>query len=125
MDKTLIKKEFKALGTEINVWLVAYEEEKEKVLESARKLENFYKQKEKIFSRFDLKSELSLLNKNLGKFQKASEDIFSLSERSLVYNEFSQGFFDPRIFDILEKIGYEKDFYSSDFKNKEIKYNQY
>jgi FAD:protein FMN transferase len=116
MAINLIKKNFKALGTEIGIWIVC-DEEKDSSKE-LKKLEEYYLEKEKILSRFNPDSELSVLNKNPGKFQKASEDILYLSQKSLEYFELSRGFFDPRILEILEKIGYKNDFYSSDF-NKE------
>jgi FAD:protein FMN transferase len=111
----LTKKSFKALGTDVEIWLVCENTYCNKEFE---KLEYFYFQKEKILSRFDPDSELSILNKNLGKIQKTSEDILNLSRKSLGYNEFSQGFFDPRMIEILEKIGYKKNFYSSDFSKE-------
>ncbi len=110
-ENLIFRRSFKGLGTDIVLTLVVdkekNEEEAKKIFE---KIKELYQKKENIFSRFDLASELSLLNDNLGKFQKASEDIINLCKLSLEYNESSYGFFDPRIIEVLEKIGYDRDF---------------
>ena len=106
----LREKKFKALGTEIYFQLVCAEELKEKAEKQLEVLQDFYFSVEKIFSRFDPKSELGQFNQNLGKFLKASPHFLAVAKKNLEYCALSNGLFDPRIIEILEFIGYEKDF---------------
>jgi thiamine biosynthesis lipoprotein len=106
----LIKKKFEALGTEIEIQMIFGGEKKEKIKKDLEKVESIYREKEKILSRFDGKSELAKLNNNLGNFFEVSEDIAYLAEKSFKYYDISGGIFDPRILDVLEKIGYDRDF---------------
>ncbi|HAT73837.1 MAG: ApbE family lipoprotein [Candidatus Moranbacteria bacterium GW2011_GWF2_36_839] len=118
---SIFSQEFRALGTEIKIFLVI---DKEKNIEDAKdileEIKKIYQDKEKIFSRFIEKSELSKLNENLGIFKTASEDILFLAQKSLEYYKESGGYFDPRILEILENVGYEKDFRINTFSQKEI-----
>jgi len=112
---------FRALGTDIGICIVAdgYAEKRkaQKDLNAAKKI---YFSKEKIFSRFDSDSELSKLNKNPASFQKASPDVVYLAGKALRYNEASGGIYDPRVIEVLERIGYDKDFRSKDFSNVDL-----
>jgi FAD:protein FMN transferase len=110
MLEEIFEDEFKALGTQIHIWVLFKPGEEEKIKKDIKKLKEFYFRKEKIFSRFDPESELNYFNQNLGKFVKASEDFVYLCQKSLEYCEFSDGFFDPRVIEVLESIGYDKDF---------------
>ncbi|MDD3487060.1 MAG: FAD:protein FMN transferase [Candidatus Moranbacteria bacterium] len=118
VKKEIIKSAFRALGTEILIQIAVNASEKEKAGKDIEKAKEIYRQKEKIFSRFDPESEMSRLNQNLGVWQNASPDILYLSQRILEYGKISGGLYDPRIVEILEKIGYDKDFRSLDFANK-------
>lgn len=119
---SIFSDEFRALGTEIKIFLVISKEknidETKSILEEIRKI---YQEKEKIFSRFDEQSEISKLNSNLSIFKNASEDILYLAQKSLEYYKESEGYFDPRIVEILEEVGYKKDFKTNDFSQKEIR----
>jgi len=116
-----INSDFRALGTDINVRVVVGDEaEKEKTREDLEKAKNIFFSKEKIFSRFDAESELSKLNKNIGTWQKASTDMLYLAGRALYYNGISGGLYDPRVIEVLEKIGYDKDFKNKDFSKSEL-----
>ncbi|MFA6047561.1 MAG: FAD:protein FMN transferase [Parcubacteria group bacterium] len=101
-----MKINFKALGTDISIQIISdnisngLEEE----------IKNFYCEKEKTFSRFDKNSKLSTLNNNLGKYNTASSDIIEVAGKCLEYNKDTDGYFDPRIIEVLESIGYDKDF---------------
>lgn len=113
-------KKFNALGTQIEVRLVAKDEnERKKALDDLSSVEKIYRNKEKILSRFDSGSELSKLNGNLGKFFEASADVVYLAKKSLEYYNESEGMFDPRILDALEKIGYDRDFGSIKVEEKD------
>lgn len=118
MNKPVSKSDFKALGTDIHIEIVfgnSSPKEKEKAGKDLFEIENIYRAKQKVFCRFNVESELSRLNQNLGKYNPASKDILYLAGRALFYNKISGGFYDPRVIEILEKIGYKKDFKKNDF----------
>jgi len=118
----IVKETFKALGTGILILIVGKNpEEIEKAKRVSKIIQSLYEEKEKIFSRFDEESELSFLNKQIEKFQAASEDMLAITRKSLEYNAESGGLFDPRIIEILENIGYGKNFPENDFKTIAIK----
>jgi FAD:protein FMN transferase len=124
MLKQVIHSNFRALGTEINIQLVISEEkERQKAEKSIAKIKELYKEKQRIFCRFYEKSELNRLNSNLGSFQKALPDIIYLAQRAFFYNKLSGGLYDPRVIEILEKIGYSKDFKKAVFSKMEIPKN--
>jgi thiamine biosynthesis lipoprotein len=62
----------------------------------------------KKFSRFNSKSELSLMNKSYPKEFIASKELFELVKLSLELNKKGQGFYDPTLIDLLESYGYDK-----------------
>lgn len=120
MKKSVFRSDFKALGTEINIQIVVgREEERNRAKDDAEEVKKLFFEKQKIFDRFDSRSELSRLNKELGHFQNVSEDMLYLVSRALYYNKISGGLYDPRIIGFLEQIGYKRDFRSNDFSNKE------
>lgn len=106
--------EFKALGTEIYFQLLADEGNDANAEKDLAELKEFYFFQEKIFSRFSIESELNFFNHNLGEFHKASADLLQVAEKVLLYYTLSDGLFDPRIIETLEKIGYAKDFKTLD-----------
>lgn len=79
----------------------------QKLLDGAEKI---FRQNEKIFSRFDAESELARLNSNLGKETAVSREMAEVLELCLKFNEISGGYFDPRVLENLERLGYDKDF---------------
>ena len=116
-----INSDFRALGTDINIRIVFDNEaEREKAKKDLEEAKNIFFQKEKIFSRFDPESELCRLNENIGVWQKASPDMLYLAGRALYYNDISGGLYDPRVIEILEKIGYDKDFKRKDFSKTDL-----
>jgi len=113
-----VKSNFRALGTDINIRIVCNNEtEKEKAKRDLKKAKDIFFSKQKIFSRFDNKSELCQLNRNLGIWQKISPDMAFLAKRALFYHRESGGLYDPRIIDVLENIGYK----SKNIENKDSK----
>jgi FAD:protein FMN transferase len=109
--KLEINCDFRSLGTDVNICIVfSHETESEKAKKDLEEAKNIFFSKEKIFSRFDSGSELCGLNKKIGMWQKASPDMFYLAGRALHYNDISGGLYDPRVIEVLEKIGYDKDF---------------
>ncbi|OGI25888.1 MAG: hypothetical protein A3J76_05150 [Candidatus Moranbacteria bacterium RBG_13_45_13] len=111
------------MGTDIYLELVLNEGSGERIRKAEcdlKEARDIYRKKEKIFSRFDPESELSRLNKKLSSWQDASPDMLYLSGRALYYNKISGGLFDPRIIDILERIGYCGDFKTRNFSSVRI-----
>jgi thiamine biosynthesis lipoprotein len=120
--KSLLKKDFSAMGTNISVEVVLDSaKSKENVRKSLNEVENIFRNLEKIFSRFDPKSELSKINARLNQELDMSEPMADVLKLSLKFNELFEGFFDPRIIKILEKIGYDKDFRKNNFNISEEK----
>ncbi|MDD5490052.1 MAG: FAD:protein FMN transferase [Candidatus Moranbacteria bacterium] len=124
MNMPVSKLGFRALGTEIFLEIVlngVYEKKKaESNLEETKRI---YEEKQKVFCRFNPESELNRINKNIGAWQKASKDMLFLAERALFYNKISGGLYDPRVIEILEKIGYGKDFRKNDFSKMKAPVN--
>ncbi len=119
MEDNIFEKEFKALGTDVYIGIVAFKNEDKKVYLSFKKAENICREKELIWSRFNLESELSKINNNLGISHTASEDMVYLAKKSLDYYLKSKKIFDPRILEGLEKIGYKRTFLDNDFNVKD------
>ncbi len=109
MKETAIKSFF-ALGTEIEIELLLDEKSESQALEDLQQLETFYRKKEKIFNRFDSQSEISKFNSNLGKFLPASSDMLFLANDFLERHAQSQGYLEPRILEVLESVGYDRNF---------------
>lgn len=117
MEKEIFELQFGGWGTNIDVQIVAQGNNlQEKARNDLNGIRDLYSKYEKIFSRFDKESELSKLNSNIGVFQKASPEIIEIAKKCLKYNKETNGFFDPRIMDNLERAGYVKNFYENDFE---------
>jgi len=72
------------------------------------------------YSRFDDRSELSLLNKKYNQIKKISNELFNLIEFSIKLNKSSDGAFDPTIIDFLETYGYTSKYEFEKLKHKKI-----
>lgn len=118
MEKNIFEKEFKALGTDIYLQIVASPAEVLKIEKTFVFIEDFYRKKELVFSRFNPDSELTKLNKKLKEFNRASEDILYVASVALDYYAKSEGIFDPRILADLEDLGYKYNFTENEFKDK-------
>lgn len=116
------KKEFSAMGTNISVEIVLNNESSRK---SAQKnldeVEKIFRNLEKIFNRFNPESELSKINESLNQELNISEPMTDVLRLSLKFNQLFEGYFDPRIIENLEKIGYDKDFRNNNFNISETK----
>jgi len=107
----VVSKQFEKFGTEIDFQIVVGNESK--IVEARKNLERAEEkcdEIEKIFSRFDLKSELMVVNFSLGKSLAVSEKFLEVAKLALKYNKDTHGYFDPRIISQLENSGYEHDF---------------
>jgi len=115
-----VRSSFRALGTEIDIQIAVETKNRKAADKAIRETKKLFEAKQKIFDRFDPESEISRLNRRVGKFQPASPDFLYLAQRALRYNEISDGLYDPRIIEVLEKIGYNSDFRKKDFSNVEL-----
>lgn len=108
---TVISKQFKKFGTEIDFQIVVAD--KMEILAAQKDLETAQlkcDEIEKIFNRFDPKSELMKLNAQLGVVVKVSAQFLEIAKLVLKYNQETQGYFDPRVIGDLENSGYANDF---------------
>lgn len=121
----LAKLDFQAMGTDIYIEIVLDGDTSSAKAEIAiEKVKNVFYEYEKIFSRFRPDSELSKINRSIGEKIHVSDEMFEVLGLCLKFNEISQGYFDPRIIENLENIGYSKDFLNNDLNsknNREIK----
>jgi thiamine biosynthesis lipoprotein len=108
--REVVRKNFKALGTDIAAQLVCDESSVNDAEKKLDELQKFYLSAQKIFSRFDPESELNQFNQNLGEFNKTSPHFLAVARKILDYYKLSEGMFDPRVIAVLEQIGYAKDF---------------
>lgn len=103
---------FRAMGTDVSVEITDLhgldaDLHGQSFLEEVK---NIFAKKEKIFSRFNEDSELSKINSNLGKEIEISNEMLEVLELCLKFHEISGGYFDPRVLENLERLGYDKDF---------------
>lgn len=111
LKNNFLEKNFWALGTDISIRIIFNEEvDRLRLKNDLLAVEKIYRRKEKTFSRFDQESELSKLNFNLGNWQKVSADFLELSILALKYHQETAGIFDPRIIEVIETLGYDRDF---------------
>lgn len=119
-NPALVTDKFRTIGTDISIDIVVNSEsEKRKATAELEAAKNIFSRNEKVFSRFQEDSELSGINKNLGKELRVSLSMMEVLELCLRYYQESQGYFDPRIIGNLEKIGYTKDFKNHDLNSGE------
>ncbi len=107
----IVRSQFVSMGTNIDIQIVV-SSEREQLLakKDLAAAATYYGEFEKIFSRFDCESELSMINRKLGEKHETSHHLLEVARRSLRYYDNSEQLFDPRILDALESSGYDKDF---------------
>lgn len=108
-------KQFKCFGTDIGINIIAYPEASTSAKKSIQDTEKFFFNIENNFSRFNPQSEISRLNNSLHENFKISPEMLEILTACLKYYHASAGYFDPRIINDLEKIGYLHDFHSHNF----------
>lgn len=120
-----ISADFQAMGTDVFIEIVFGHPVSKgtpgvlpRAQKSIERIKEIFAEQEKIFSRFREDSELTGINNELGKEIIASEKMFSVLGLCVKFYELSSGYFDPRVLENLEKIGYDKDFRSNNL-NKE------
>lgn len=121
MSNRIVFDNFRAMGTDISVEIVISQEQEKQVHEALQRVKEIFAENEKIFSRFDDESELSKINASLNKEIAVSDKMFEVLELCVKFNTISDGYFDPRVIGVLEKIGYDKDFKTNDLNTEETK----
>ncbi|MDP1883785.1 MAG: FAD:protein FMN transferase [Candidatus Moranbacteria bacterium] len=113
---TRINDAFQCMGTAVAVEITVADavDAAGKARKAIGGIKDIFAENERIFSRFDPDSELSRINANIGKRMGVSEKMFEVLELCLKFYELSEGYFDPRVLENLEKIGYDRDFRSND-----------
>lgn len=97
---------FKALCTEIII-CAEISQNKRDVLQDIKKMFCDFEQK---FSRFSTTSELSQLNQFYGKEFNASPMMIKIIKQAKIAHTRTNGIFNPAIINILENLGYDKNF---------------
>ena len=105
------KHDFHTMGTEISVEIIVETEVDATQINSVlRQSEKIFLFNEQVFSRFNPQSELSQINQNTGREIKISKKMFDVISLCLDFYESTDKYFDPRIIDKLERIGYNQNF---------------
>lgn len=107
--KFTVTKEFRAMGTDIVIDIVTYSPSDAQI--SCDNAQSLFEEYEEVFSRFRETSELSQLNAQCGKRVKVSTLLFSAIASAGAFYDQTHGYFDPRIIETLEGIGYDQDFH--------------
>lgn len=105
MNATLLKHEFRAMNSDIELQAAGPDAERR-----FRRAAHWLGAYEERFSRFRLLSELSLLNRSSGTPVRVSPQMLQLVELSLHLAHRSNGLFDPTILRDLEAMGYDRSF---------------
>ena len=108
MTMTEFEHHFRAMGTEVGLWLWSRHEQQAR--QALVDIEQFFAQTEARLSRFQPESELSQLNRAAGRPFAASSLLFELVETALVWQERTAGIFDPTILKALMAYGYDRSF---------------
>lgn len=112
---SLISEKFQAMGTDVSINVVLDKNiSEEKAKKGIGKVKTVFEKYERIFSRFRPDSELCQLNKNIGKKVGISDEMLEVLKLCISQHKVSECYFDPRIIEILEQIGYDQDFKSHD-----------
>jgi thiamine biosynthesis lipoprotein len=113
----LVWKQFNALGTDVVV--SAYLDPQDRYL--LDRVQAGFFEFEQRFSRFITTSEISALNSFAGGRLQVSERLAELLARCKFYYEDTGGLFNPEVIDILEGVGYDRNF--SDINANQLLYD--
>ncbi|MCB9079813.1 MAG: FAD:protein FMN transferase [Anaerolineaceae bacterium] len=108
MTMTEFEHHFRAMGTEVGLWLWSRHEPQAR--QALADIEQFFAQTEARLSRFQPESELSQLNRSAGRPFAASPLLFELVETALAWRERTAGIFDPTVLKALMAYGYDRSF---------------
>lgn len=107
----VVQREFRIFGTDADLQIIVeFETEHGKAQKDLEIATQMLADYEKMFSRFDEESELSKINVKTGIFLDASVEMVEVARHALAQHEKTRGLFDPRIIEILENVGYDRDF---------------
>jgi thiamine biosynthesis lipoprotein len=98
---------FRAMGSQINVWLDAEEVAAE---EAFADVKNLFDENEQALSRFLPDSELSYLNGRTGQWTTVSPLMWHMLQEALIWADATGGLFDPTLLNALEAAGYTRSF---------------
>lgn len=98
-----LKYSFQAMGSKIQIEAQIEETQSKKIF---TEIENCFKNVEKIASRFDENSDLTLLNNNLENTVEVEEILIDIIKNAYHAYSITDGNFDPRILSTLNNIGY-------------------
>lgn len=107
--KSTVTKEFRAMGTDVVIDIVAQNPDERGVLWDT--IRSMFEEYEEVFSRFRTSSELSQLNARCGERVKVSTLLFTAIKSACAFYDDTYGYFDPRIIETLEGVGYDQDFH--------------
>src|SRR5258705_3777896 len=97
------ERRFRAMGSDAHVLIVGPDH-------LADRAEQRIADLERRWSRFDVRSEVSALNRHAGAPVLVSAETFELVERALDAWRMTHGWFDPTVLGALERAGYERSF---------------
>lgn len=105
---TLHEHTFRAMGSEIAIWLECADiEQATQLLQQA---ESLFNAAERRMTRFNEQSELSKLNRQAGEWVAVSRPLWHVLERAWQLAEETEGLFDPTLLAAVESAGYEHSF---------------
>lgn len=98
---------FRAMGTNIRLWIEADPATAGQALADAEAL---FREVERALSRFDPTSELCRLNEQAGQWVKVSKTLWVVLNAALEFAESTDGLFDPTVLNALKAAGYSRSF---------------
>ena len=110
---------FKAMGTDVEIDLVSSVLSEHQIGQIMRDIEVFFEKMEHIFSRFRSESELCRVNEHVGSYVHVSPEFSIVAKTAIMYHEYTDHLFDPRVHDALIRSGYDRDFHAFDL-NKNV-----
>ncbi|MDA1257503.1 MAG: FAD:protein FMN transferase [Chloroflexi bacterium] len=103
--------EFGCMGTEMRITVVHGVHDKHRAGQALARMEAFFREAERRFSRFRDDSELSELNRT-GHLVRPSADFIEVMGRAVRWRQLTNGVFNPSVLPSLEEAGYDCDFAS-------------
>jgi thiamine biosynthesis lipoprotein len=103
----MLIRNFRAMNTDCLVILNPIEEDG---VEAAANAEDVVRDYERMFSRFQARSDLGQLNASTEKSVRVSAPLADILARALGYSRLTDGVFDPLILNDLEALGYDESF---------------
>lgn len=96
------------MGTTINLWLE--HGDSRKAMQAFVQVVSLFAHYESVFSRFQLQSELSILNRRAGQWTQVSKLFWDVLQQALLMADQTNGRFDPTLLKQIESAGYDHSF---------------